>query len=509
MTLGKLMTRLFAPCSSAPKSPTPPNSSNVEPCEPAKDASNVVESTPCMDISNMQPGTPSPSGSEKGHLKSQQGEKRPSDAENSVPAKLDPPDSPGSRRPVNITQADHDASDKLILSTFGFETLHQLQGKQWDERGQAVQAVRAKLVQGDLGSASVDEFFHAASCVAVIALKDKVMPVFFDGLDLAKLLLGDFATKNTLAKETLNKEIDNIIPIVVAKTSDRNARSIEGTRQALVFFARQSGVGCQQVSAHMLTAVANGKDVAAIRGRLELIGHMIGEFGFAKTSGLSLSTVMAFVRPHLDAPDEKVRRAAIEVTVSCYKLKGDRTMKYCANLKPALLRFLEQRFSEVSGGKSGSKKALPEVRGTKKRTPLRNGSSGSSRSSGSMGSRSKPLAPLELGSTAGRLSNPNSRESARGQDNMAQDKLSMPQTDIFAPVYNDVLRSPIARSSPFAVSDALTEAEPQYGMAIDPMGGSSLATHEDPNYIPSPTGPASDPLALLDDEDFMKEIEGL
>ena len=42
---------------------------------------------------------------------------------------------------------------------------------------------------------------------------------------------------------------------------------------------------------------------------------MIEEFSFSKTSGLSLSAVMSYVRPHLEAADEKVRMAAVEVIV--------------------------------------------------------------------------------------------------------------------------------------------------------------------------------------------------
>merc|ERR1711912_71328 len=119
-------------------------------------------------------------------------------------------------------------------------------------------------------------------------------------------------------------------------------------------------------------------------GRLELITHVIDEFGFSKTSGLSLSSVMGFVRPHLDATDEKVRRAAVEVTVSCYSLKGERTLKYCSNLKPALMKLLEQRFAEVDSSKGDKKGSpLPEFRPSNKtRKPGRqNASSGSSRQS--------------------------------------------------------------------------------------------------------------------------------
>merc|ERR1711934_879881 len=116
---------------------------------------------------------------------------------------------------------------------------HQLQGKTWDERGQGVQQVRTKIAQGDMGSLGVEDFFHAGCCVSRMALKDKVMPVFFDGLDLCKLLLGDFVVKHEVSQYKITGAIDMLVPIIVAKTSDRNARSIEGTRQALVFLARQ------------------------------------------------------------------------------------------------------------------------------------------------------------------------------------------------------------------------------------------------------------------------------
>jgi len=486
MTLSSLITRILRPCSSAPKSPDPPTSPNADiMANPKKGSTGLVaEVTGITDISNAMPSTPE---TDKASVAPTNPAGPSSDVENRSGA----PPVPG-LRPVTITEATQDDSDKLILDVFGFDVLHQLQGKTWDERGQAVQAVRAKIVQGALGTAPAEVFLKASCCVAVVALKDKVMPVFFDGLDLAKALLGDFASKQDLAKETLSKEVDKLIPIIVAKTSDRNARSIEGTRHALIFLARHATVGSQQVFSHILMPLNNAKEVAAIRGRLELIGHVIDEFGLSKSSTLSLSTVMAFVRPHLDATDEKVRRAAVEVTVSVYKLKGDRTMKYCANLKPALLKLLEQRFAEVGGTKSskpGKKTVLPEVRGTPKMRKSGGSSRGTNSSSaGSMGSHSKPLLPLELAPHPGAI---------------IDDKLT--HTDIFAPVYNDVLRSPEEKDSPFSPHNHL-QSQPQYGMAIDPIGRSCLAMHQaDPNYIPSPTDPNCDP---FDEQALMDEIEG-
>jgi len=123
------------------------------------------------------------------------------------------------------------------------------------------------------------------------------------------------------------------------------------------------------VMAHVFSPIINSKEVSAIRGRLELINHLIDDFGFGKSSTISMQLVMGFVRPHLDATDEKVRRAAVEVTVNCYKHKGERTLKYITNVKPALLKLLEARFAELQKPAKGSRKlarsaqGLPAVRG--------------------------------------------------------------------------------------------------------------------------------------------------
>jgi len=52
--LGKIITAILRPCSSAPKSPTPPNSPNESPCKEKQ----IVEVTPCVDITNQSGGPP-------------------------------------------------------------------------------------------------------------------------------------------------------------------------------------------------------------------------------------------------------------------------------------------------------------------------------------------------------------------------------------------------------------------------------------------------------------------
>merc|ERR1711998_161530 len=182
-------------------------------------------------------------------------------------------------------------------------------------------------------------------------------------------MFGDFFVSFEGADLVVKDNLELLLPVVINKTADRNARSLEGTRQALIFLARCKSVGCSPVMAHLFSPVQNHKERVLIRGRLDLINHVIDEFGFGKSTTITMQLVMGFVRPHLDATDEKVRRAAVEVTVNCYKHKGDRTLKYVTNVKPALMKLLQQRFSEVDKPSKNRKKnaksaqGLPAVRG--------------------------------------------------------------------------------------------------------------------------------------------------
>jgi len=344
-------------CRSAPKSPPIPDSpERARDIERKAEANasdrTIVEVLPCGEVTNtpMDQPSPKPTSHAEGF------------AVNQVKAK------PESKPRVKLEQDSEDPRHKLVLECFGYEVHRMLTSKAWDERAQAIATVKEVCMQNRIPEGlGADKFVDGCCKLLLICLHDKVMPIYFDTLELAKYLFGDFFVQYN--PEVINSNLEELLPIIIGKTAERNARSNEGTRQILTYLARSPTVGCSPVMAHIFTPITNSKEVSAVRGRLELINHMIDDFGFGKTSTISMQLVMGFVRPHLDATDEKVRRAAIEVTVNCYKHKGDRTLKYITNVKPALLKHLEQRFAELAKPAKGSRKhaksaqGLPAVRG--------------------------------------------------------------------------------------------------------------------------------------------------
>jgi len=366
MGLAELFTGPSGCCRSAPKSPPPPDSPEAIEAGKLRDAGvarqasanssdkTIVEVLPCGDITNStSPEAPSPTTSKSGHAEGF-----------GVNQLNDAPEPHTTKQKVSLDAETQDAIQKVVLDVFGFEIHRGLNAKAWDDRAQALAAARAMCEKKQIPATVSNVVFMDACCkLVLVAIQDKVMPVYFDGLELIKYLCGEFFVDYAAeASEVVRNNLEEFLPVIIAKTADRNARSLEGTRQTLVFLARCACVGCSPVMAHIFCPVQNHKELAAIRGRLDLINHVIDEFGFSKSSTITMQLVMGFVRPHLDATDEKVRRAAVEVTVNCYKHKGDRTLKYITNVKPALLKLLQSRFAELDKPAKG-KKGLPAVRG--------------------------------------------------------------------------------------------------------------------------------------------------
>lgn len=330
----------------------------------------------------------------------------------------------GNMTPRKLKEIPLTAEMKAVL---GFEWLESLSSTKWDDRSGALDSMRRTLEQGETKLGEPENVFKAGAYMLSKCLPDRVLPVYLSALELGEHLVTAYATKHEIKSELVLEYTDMMMPAIVTRTSDRNVRTIEATHRTILAFAKSPSIGCRHVvTSHVLTNIANNKDYAAIKGRLQLLELMIEEFGFSKSSGLSLSAVMAYVRPQLEAADEKLRMAAVEVTVSCYFHKGERTQQYVANLKPALLKLLEARFAEVGTKKSGKdkKKQAKNNKGPGRLAPLRglNGqrqvpgklnSRGSSRqstsssdamlsarqstsagSAGSLGSQKAPLGPI-------------------------------------------------------------------------------------------------------------------
>lgn len=445
MTIASLFT-FFSPCgasSNPPQSPPPTSTpNNVTPITPVQRKGIVVDCSKVMKSEDRATTLPNEVISENASASPQADKAKQDQAPEErpqldvTPIRREDHEAPSSRqRSRSTTPPDPNACEASegLIRVFGLDTLHELHSKAWDDRAKALSGVQIRVQKAlleDADAQDMEDLFAASACVVQITLSDRVLPVYLSALELAKLLLEEFAPRHHLRDEVLIRHATAMVPIIVAKTSDRNTRAIEATHCMLIAMCRVPALSCRLVMANVLLPLDKDTKVSgAIRGRLELILQVVKQFGFSKSGGASLSAVMGWVRPHLEAADEKVRHAAVEVTVACYKHKGARTLQYVKDIKPALLKLLEARFDEASGSPkskrtkerpSGRSRPLPALKGQQGKSslrwpPSRTSSRQSTNSSSSGGAALTPLSGTRgPQSTASEMSRPPSELSLRG-----------------------------------------------------------------------------------------------
>eukprot|EP00735_Rhodelphis_limneticus_P003823 TRINITY_DN15349_c0_g1::TRINITY_DN15349_c0_g1_i1::g.22781::m.22781 TRINITY_DN15349_c0_g1::TRINITY_DN15349_c0_g1_i1::g.22781 ORF type:complete len:560 (-),score=136.10,sp/O60308/CE104_HUMAN/23.40/8e-12,HEAT/PF02985.17/2e+02,HEAT/PF02985.17/94,HEAT/PF02985.17/0.42,HEAT/PF02985.17/1.3e+03,CLASP_N/PF12348.3/0.0011,HEAT_2/PF13646.1/1.6,HEAT_2/PF13646.1/1.2e+03 TRINITY_DN15349_c0_g1_i1:171-1850(-) len=244
-----------------------------------------------------------------------------------------------------------EALTNALVEIFGGQDVSRLFSETWDVRDEAMKVIRDQLTEERIRCNDEEKVFQVTSMLLQRMLADRVAPVYFTSLDALKALMKNYTAE--VQKCHLIDSCSNLIPILVSRIGDSNARVHEASCHALIFMARLRTVGPEAVFPHCVIPFTNQKKTRHIRGRLLLLRRAIPEFTFAD-SGMSCERVMALPRPALAIPDDKVRKAAMNVAVEAYKLNPKVTKRSLRELNPALLKTMQARFDEVDGLHSSS-----------------------------------------------------------------------------------------------------------------------------------------------------------
>jgi len=503
MTIASMFSSLLRPCGAdlaPPKSPLTDGSS----IKRTKSSNQTKQQTNHLSDRDPNPEVLHPWDADKA---TPQGS---SSTDKSTPVLVEKKTEMGSGTPRKGGPPACEASEELVR-VFGFEILHQLHSKAWDDRVQALNAVSERVNAPDTGAFSAEDLFAASAVAVQAALSDRVMPVYMAALELSRVLIVDYVARHDIPAAAVLTRADAMAPVIVAKTSDRNQRTVEATHSTLMAMARVPCLSSRCIAAPALVAVS-AKETATIRGRLNLLEVLIEEFGISKNSGLSLSAVMSWVRPHLEAPDAEVRQGAIDVTVACYSAKGERTCQYVANLKPALLKLLETRFAETTTSKGKSKtktrgsraRRLPALKGQHgqglRGMPPSRASSRHSTSSSSSGGRQSSSA----GSTDSRVNPLVTPSRPRAASRASDLSMRSPGEDLLLGSRLDPLISTTFDPPSMHGGASLEDAEAQY---MDRTGSPIRTQGPVCDYERDLYNLEADIAAA--DEAFMKDIEGL
>ncbi|GIL78316.1 hypothetical protein Vretifemale_7762 [Volvox reticuliferus] len=261
-------------------------------------------------------------------------------------------------------------------AVLGESTVRSLYSPDWKTREQALQAVMRNLTNARFNAQHAPEdIWVTVTQLLDKALKDKVAPLYYSALELLSTLVSSYSSM--LPYSVLTQGLEPLMPTLLHRVGNNNARIQETSIQALLTLANQPALGLAFLGPHSLSAIPKKSQMGSaaasqMAGRLELITCMLNvqvqqQMGFGsagRTAGatatgraamdaLAPEDVVRFTRPALDMPDDKVRATAVRLVAEVYRGRKAAGQPFevekllGAGVKPALLQVLHRRFAEV------------------------------------------------------------------------------------------------------------------------------------------------------------------
>lgn len=282
------------------------------------------------------------------------------------------------------------------VSVLGDSIVRNLHSPDWKTREFGLQAINRSLSNSKwLSERQAINVWRVVTELLDGCLQDKVAPIYHASLELFNSLVGTYSLQ--LKREVLAEGMDPLIPTLLHRSGNNNARIQECTIQALLTLASTQSLGLSYLAPHALSAIPTKKSSSStgssaatqMAGRLELLTSMLsveaqqtigqtfgGRMPASRSGSISTAaaaarlhsssmptdTVLHFARPALEMPDDKVRQAAVRLIAELYrrhKLATGSDAISSANaafevdkglgpgLKPAMMAVLHRRFEEV------------------------------------------------------------------------------------------------------------------------------------------------------------------
>jgi hypothetical protein len=275
-------------------------------------------------------------------------------------------------------QVDNEKEINRMERIFGVDCVSKMNNKKWSIRRTAVESVRI-MVEGSASRMAASaattvrskeqEFFQMACVFSKRMMKDTVTPVFYSVLELLDSLLSRH-TDYVTVEEPITEALKSLVPPLLKRMCETNKRTQREAATLLLKLSSNDKLnGLNIVSSFLLVPGPN-----AIRPRLNLLRLLLPSVSvhLKNNSPLTLGSILGVAVPALGIAEDKTRRAAISLTVECYGIARKRVNRHLRGVKPAMLRILHTRFSEIDEEtcpKSASSSAEEEFLGVCKSRP--------------------------------------------------------------------------------------------------------------------------------------------
>jgi hypothetical protein len=237
---------------------------------------------------------------------------------------------------------------------------YNLSSEQWAHRKEGVEQIQKFVEDSVRNLKEQDEaiIIHQFCAMAIVLRKffqDRVAPVYYAAYDCFRCLLNVYG-KYLFDSKEVTYALQSIIPPLITsmggESTGTNRRTQREACRCVLRIARLTEIDGLGLIVQLLKV-----DTIALRPRLALLKILLQEFSLddenSRGCRLTLKLVFDMCEPALNHSDDKIRKAGVEDIVMAYSMVGNDVRQYICNVKPAMLKVLEEKFSEVDRKKNG------------------------------------------------------------------------------------------------------------------------------------------------------------
>lgn len=235
---------------------------------------------------------------------------------------------------------------------FGEYIVRCLYSKTWSLREAALMKLDLDLNAHKWEEDNPRELLNAFTGILKRTVPDKITQVFLTSQQLL-LSLCQILFQPHLKKADVQQALDPLLPLLVERLGDVNARCSSAARDALLAMAHCTSVGPLYTAQWLLKPIKKDKKNVPSRvlvTRVQLLRQLLQEFGVQPTrrDGIPLDATMSLAMEWFSNPSADVRNACVSLVGCAYVSAGaSKVEPFLKDLRPAQRDVFEQEFERL------------------------------------------------------------------------------------------------------------------------------------------------------------------
>ena len=202
------------------------------------------------------------------------------------------------------------------------------------------------------------QLFQATMMVAKVACLDKLLQIYFIGLKTLNRALNPPICTGDIPAKLVNREAQPFVTLLAGKIQELNFRARDISLNSLLGMFKQPQVDIRTLVDFVMEVTEKGPPPhrapwRIILARLEILHHILTEFGADQSKWDWYPALTRLVLPSLNNANPDVRIIAIEIVVLFYRAIGEDVRTATKNteaIKNNIRQLLTARMLDVDGG---------------------------------------------------------------------------------------------------------------------------------------------------------------